>query len=116
MNSWTSSTRILGHSIIIYEQNTYTYMETTLILITPGTGYLEERCRRYIRETTLILITLGTGYLEERCRCYIRVHQPRKLPSNEFRLIILQILTKLQETTLILSTLGTRSLSNAAAI
>ncbi|OXU23635.1 hypothetical protein TSAR_015632 [Trichomalopsis sarcophagae] len=48
------------------------------------------------RETTLILITLGTGYLEERCRRYIRVHQPRKLPSNEFRLIMFQILTKLQ--------------------
>ncbi|OXU21225.1 hypothetical protein TSAR_015055, partial [Trichomalopsis sarcophagae] len=59
-------------------------------------------------ETTLILPTLGTRYLGERCRRYIRVHQPRKPPSNEFRLIIFQILTKLQETTLIPSTLGTR--------
>ncbi|OXU28739.1 hypothetical protein TSAR_000205 [Trichomalopsis sarcophagae] len=50
------------------------------------------------RETTLIIFTLGTGYLEERCRRYIRVHQPRKLPSNEFRLIMFQIVTKLQET------------------
>ncbi|OXU20606.1 hypothetical protein TSAR_011557 [Trichomalopsis sarcophagae] len=45
---------------------------------------------------TLILPTLGTRYLGERCRHYIRVHQPRKPPSNEFRLIMFQILTKLQ--------------------
>ncbi|OXU31393.1 hypothetical protein TSAR_009090, partial [Trichomalopsis sarcophagae] len=59
-------------------------------------------------DATLILPTLGTGYLGERCRRYIRVHQPRKPSSNKFRLIMFQILTKLQETTLILSTLGTR--------
>ncbi|OXU30580.1 hypothetical protein TSAR_007185 [Trichomalopsis sarcophagae] len=80
-----------------------------------------------LQETTLILSILGTRYIGERCRHDIRVLQPRKLPSHKFRLIfvfsdpkktpsneflvaMLQFSVKLSETTLILPTLGTRYL------
>ncbi|OXU30970.1 hypothetical protein TSAR_010063 [Trichomalopsis sarcophagae] len=38
-----------------------------------------------LQETMLIQPTLGAGYLEERCRRYIRVQRPRKSPINESR-------------------------------
>ncbi|OXU23742.1 hypothetical protein TSAR_001373 [Trichomalopsis sarcophagae] len=37
------------------------------------------------QETTLMLPTLGTGYLEERCRRDIRVQRPQKPPSDKTR-------------------------------